>query len=130
MSFVPVKTNDGAVAPLEYLPAAAGTYTVGQALKVTGGQLAALTAASTTTPPYIGMAEMTAAAGDILPAIRVSDDAIYETTLSAAAASAVIGSKLEVSSGGLEVDATAAGTFELVSLEGTAKGDVVRGRFV
>ena len=64
-----------------------------------------------------------------MPVIRVADDVIYETQLSAAASSAAIGSKLEVSSGGLQVDATAAGSFEVVFLGGTAIGDTVRGRF-
>ena len=128
--FNPVKSDNGAVLPWEYMPAAAGTYKAGQLLNVSGGKVAALSAASTTTPPYLCMADKTVAAGDPLPVTRISKDWIYETQLSAAAASAVPGTKLEVSTGGLEADATTAGTFELVSLEGTAKGDFVRGRFV
>ncbi len=130
MSFLPVKSNTGASTPWEHLTAAAGTYKVGQLLSVTGGKLTAITAASTTTPPYVCMADATVADGELLPVVRVNEDAIYETTLSAAAASAKVGTKLEVSAGGLEADAAATGTFEVVTImEGTAKGDTVRGRF-
>lgn len=130
MSFLPVKSNTGAATPWEYLAAAAGTYQVGQLLSITGGKLTAITAASTTTPAYVCMADATVADGELLPVVRVNEDAIYETTLSAAAASAKVGTKLEVSAGGLEADAAATGTFEVVAImEGTAKGDTVRGRF-
>ena len=49
--FLPVKSNTGALLPWEYLGAAAGTYQAGQMLTVTEGKLAALSQASTTTPP-------------------------------------------------------------------------------
>ena len=48
--FVPVKSNTGAMLPWEYLGAAADTYQAGQMLTVTGGKLAKLSGASTTTP--------------------------------------------------------------------------------
>ena len=57
--FVPVKSNTGAMLPWEYLGAAADTYQAGQMLTVTGGKLAKLGAASTTTPPYLCMADVT-----------------------------------------------------------------------
>lgn len=120
---------DNALQPWEYLPAAAGTYKVGQALTVTGGKVAAIGKASTTTPPYICMAETTVADGEALPVIRVRNETIFESTLSEEAAAATIGSKLQVSADGLTVDAAAAGTFEVVYIEGTAAGNVVRGRF-
>lgn len=130
MSFIPVKSDNGAVLPWEYMPAAAGTYQAGQLLSMSGGQLAALAAASTTTPPYLCMADKEVEDGEPLPVTRISHDHIYETQLSAAAAAAQIGDKLQVTAGGLEADAGAAGTFELVSLEGTDKGAFVRGRWV
>lgn len=128
--FLPMKSDTGNLLPWEYMLAAAGTYQAGQLLGVTGGKVTALTAATTTTPPYLCMADKTVAAGEALPVTRVSRDYIYETQLSAKAASAVPGTKLEVSAGGLKADATAAGTFELVSLEGVEAGDFVRGRWV
>lgn len=53
--FIPIKTNDGAMTPFEYMEAAAGTYQVGQLLNVTGGKLAAIAADQATTPPYVCM---------------------------------------------------------------------------
>lgn len=126
-----VHTSDcGAVQPWEYLPAAAGEYQAGQLVNVTGGNVTALIGASTTTPGYLCMADVTVEHGELVPVTRVSRDAVYETTLSAEAASANVGSKLQVSAGGLQVDAGAAGTFELKYMDGTAAGDMVRGRFL
>lgn len=122
-------TYDSSLQPWEYHPAAAGTYKVGQALKIAGGKVAATGAALTTTPPYICMAETTVEDGEALPVLRTKHDIVFETTLSAAAESAAIGSKLQVSADGLTVDAATAGSFEVVYLEGTAVGNVVRGRF-
>ncbi len=130
--FLPVKSNTGAVLPWEYLGATAGTYQAGQMLTVTDGKLDALDAASTTTPPYLCMADVTAADGQVIPVIRVDGDFIFETTLKAAASGAVIGTKLQVEADGLTASKPSAGsgTFEVVYLEGTAAGNIVRGRFV
>ena len=86
--FVPVKSNTGAMLPWEYLGAAADTYQAGQMLTVTGGKLAKLSAASTTTPPYLCMADVTAADGQVIPVTRVEGAFLYETTLSAVTADA------------------------------------------
>lgn len=127
--FTPHKNDGGHVLPWEYLPAAAGTYKAGQLLTISGGKLAAISKAHTTSPEYLCCADIVAAADDNVPVVRVKQDTIFATTLSAAASGAVIGSKLEVSAGGLEADNAAAGTFELVALDGNAKGDTVYGRF-
>lgn len=123
------KTDTGAVAPFEYLPAAAGTYEPGQALNVVDGKLTAIEAACETTPAYLSMAGKTVEDGEIIAVVRVSDDTIYKTTLSAEAADAKVGSKLQVSAGGKEVDGAAAGAFEVTCIEGTAVGSTVYGRF-
>lgn len=127
--FLPHSHDKGALQPWEYIAAAADTYQVGQLLDVTNGQLSAISAAKKTTPAYVCMASKTVAAGEELPVQRVSKDVIYETHLSAEAAAAKAGTLLEISTGGLLADAAAAGTFEVVYLEGTAAGSVVRGRF-
>ena len=127
--FIIHKHDTGARQPWEYMGAAAGTYKAGQALTVTNGQLAPISTALKTTPPYICMADVTVVEGQTLPVIRVTDKAIYATELSAEAADAKAGAKLEVSAGGLQVDAAVAGTFEVVDIEGTAAGSVVYGRF-
>lgn len=124
------KSDTGAVQPFEYLNAAAGTYQAGQMLTVTGGKLAVISAASKTTPQYLCMANITVTGDELVAVTRVKNDVIYETQLSAEAAAAVVGSKLEVSAGGLKVDAAAEGTFEVTYLAGTAAGDTVYGRFV
>lgn len=128
MSFKPHQ-NDNVLQPWEYFPAAAGTYEVGQMLAMNNGQLVALTAATKTTPPYVCMARATVAAGEELPVIRVQKDMIFETQLSTDAAAATAGSVLEVTAGGLMVDAAATGTFEVAFIEDTAAGSTVRGRF-
>ena len=68
--------------------------------------------------------------GGMLPVTRISHTVTYETQLSAAAEGAAEGSKLEVSAGGLQVDAAAAGTFEVTYIDGTTAGSMVRGRFI
>lgn len=126
--FVPHQSDNG-LQPHEYYPAAAGSYKVGQMLNLSNGKLTAVVAASTKTPQYVSMAKKELADGEILPVLRVTKDMVFETTLSAAADAVAIGSKLQVSAGGLEVDTAAAGTFELLQIEGTDIGSVVRGRF-
>ena len=128
--FRPHTSNNGAVLPFEYLPAAAGAYEAGQLLNVTAGKLTKISDACKTTPAYLCMGKHTVADGENLPVTRIGDDVIYETELSAAAETAAVGTKLEVSAGGLAADAAAEGTFEVVFLEDTAEGSVVRGRFV
>lgn len=127
--FSPHKTDTGAVLPWEYMPAAAGTYQAGQLLNAKNGSLTPVSAASTTTPGYLCMANITVTAGQLVPVTRIQHTAIYETQLSAEAASAAEGTKLQVSAGGLQVDAAAAGSFEVTYIEGTAAGSMVRGRF-
>lgn len=127
--FSPHKTDTGAVLPWEYMPAAAGTYQAGQLLNAKNGSLTPVSAASTTTPGYLCMADITVAAGQLVPVTRIQHTAIYETQLSAEAAGAAEGSKLQVSAGGLQVDAAAAGSFEVTYIEGTAAGSMVHGRF-
>lgn len=132
--FQPAKSDTGAVLPWEYLPAAVDEYLAGQLLNLNAsGQLAAIAADLTTKPAYLCMGDVEiGTAGDILPVTRIQDDVIYETTLAEAATGAVVGTKLQVESGGLQASkpATGGGAFEVVWMEGTAAGDVVRGRFV
>ena len=127
--FLPHKSDNGACQPWEWYPAAAGTYKVGQLLNVSNGQLVAVSNASTTTPAYLCQADITVADGQNVPVQRATGTYIYETQLSAKAEAAKIGTKLQVSAGGLQADAAASGTFEIVEIEGTEAGSTVRGRF-
>lgn len=133
--FLPIKSDNGAVLPWEYMPAEAGTYVAGQLLAVdtTTGHLEPIAADLVTTPPYLCMADIKVeTAGTPIPVTRVSKDYIYETTLAEEAAGAVVGTKLQVEAGGLLASkpASGSGTFEVVSLDGTAAGDAVRGRWL
>ena len=127
--FSPHKTDTGAVLPWEYLPAKAGTYQAGQLLNATAGSLTPVSDASTTTPGYLCMANITVTGDELVAVTRIKHDAIYETELSAAAADAAAGAMLQVSAGGLQVDAAATGSFEVAYIEDTAAGSMVRGRF-
>ena len=130
------KSDTGAVPPWEYLPAqpsVPGEYVVGQMLVVQEltGQLSPIQSASKTTPHYMCMRNVKATSNIAdLPVIRVSDDVIYCTTLSADVTDKRPGSKLQISAGGLEVDGAAVGTFEVLQMEGTTAGSTVYGRFV
>ena len=126
--FLPHKSDNG-LQPFEYHPAAAGTYEIGQMLNVNNGQLVAVETASTKTPAYVSMGQGVFVAGDVLPVIRVNPAMIFETTLSSEAADAKLGSKLQVSAGGKQVDAAATGTFEVVYIEDIAAESIVHGRF-
>lgn len=123
------KNMTGALQPWEYLPAAAGTYKAGQLLNANGGRLLPVSEASTTAPGYLCMADITVEEGHVIPVAPVVKGEIYATALSAEAAEAAVGSKLQVSAGGLQVDAGASGAFEVTYLEGTAAGSEVHGRF-
>ncbi len=122
-------SHDNGLQPWEYVSVTAGTYKAGQLLKNVGGLVMPIGAASKTTPSYLCMADVTVAADQEVPVIRVTDKMVFETTLSAEAAGIGLGVLLEVSTGGLEVDAAAEGTFEVSYYEGTEAGSVVRGRF-
>ena len=128
--FSPHKNGTGAVLPWEYIPAAAGTYAAGQLLQVSGGKLAAISSALTTTPPYLCMGAIAVADGELLPVTRIAADVVYTAPLSAAADSATVGTKLRISAGGKEVDAGAAGSFDGVAIDGNKAGDIVYGRFI
>ena len=85
--FLPIKSDNGAVLPWEYMPAEAGTYVAGQLLAVdaTTGYLEPIAADLVTTPPYLCMADIKVeTAGTPIPVTRVSKDYIYETTLAEA----------------------------------------------
>lgn len=129
--FLPHSFDTPESQPWEWLPAyTSSALKVGQLLNLTEGKLASVSAASKTTPTFVCMCEKTVAQDELVPVVRIHKGIEFETTLSAAAADAKVGSKLEVSAGGLQVDLTAAGTFELTYVDDTAKDAMVRGRFV
>ncbi len=127
-----IHTVDGGhVPPYEYLPAAAIAPKIGMAMVAnTSGQLT--TAAGTTMPKYICMQQKETAvtAGELIPVIRADGGIIFETTFSAAASSVKVGSKVTLSTDGLQVTGTTTdGVAEVVEMGGNAAGDMVRVRF-
>ncbi|MDR0906475.1 MAG: hypothetical protein LBN00_09950 [Oscillospiraceae bacterium] len=121
--------------------AAAGTYVKGQLLTVDAtGHVAPLTAAATTTPPYVSLFDGTVAAGAqdgvrgvsggaLIPVARVNLETEYFVKLNAAVASPAVGKALSVTADGLGLSATP-GSFEVTAFTGTgAVGDTITGRF-
>lgn len=130
MSFLIHSTDDGRIPPIEYLPAGAITPKVGLALTQTAGNLAV--AGGAVKPTYIAMTgkDSACAAGDIIPVIRVLPDMIFESTASVAMTSIKLGDRVTLSADGLQVTATTTGgVAEVIGLDDTAAGCVVRVRF-
>lgn len=125
--FISVKNDTGAVPPLEYLPAAAGTYQAGQLLMVAAGLLTALTAAVSGMPQYVCMTSGKVEDRQPIAVTRVNAGTVYETVLGEDINEGM-GTMLGVLSDGLRAGGT--GCFELVSVEGMEEGCTVRGRFV
>lgn len=128
--FVQVKTDDGHVAPYEQFPCSAITPKHGMAMKLASGQLAK--ASGTDKPEFICVEEHSSnvAAGDMVTVVRVDPQTEYETELSAAGTSLKPGDKVTIATDGLRVTATTTdGSAEIVYLDGTATGSMVRVRF-
>lgn len=129
--FVQVKTDDGHVAPYEQLPCSAITPKRGMAMILSSGKLAIATGSAE--PEFICVEEHSAAvsAGDMVTVVRVDPQTEYETTLSAAGGSLNLGDRVTLhASSGLQVTATTTnGVAEIVYMDGTASGDMVRVRF-
>lgn len=131
MAFQLYSTDDGHVPAWEYLPCEAITPKVGLCLAfdTTSEQLQV-----SEKPEYICMREEAAAvdAGTLIPAIRVTKDIVFASSLDAANEALTVGSLVDVDATGLLVDADSStdDVFQLTYMDGTATGAAVRGRFV
>lgn len=128
--FLNIKTDDGHVQPFEQLPCSAITPKNGMAMVLTGGKLAIAT--GTNKPQYICVEEHASAvvADTMVTVVRVDQQTIYETELSAAGTSLKPGDKVTIADDGLRVTATTtSGVAEIVYIDGTAIGDKVLVRF-
>lgn len=117
--------------PWEKLPAAASlTLQVGTALTDADGNLAIATGENK--PTHICMEDVTTTeAGQKIHVERVRPETVYETELSAASAAIAVGKKYTLDTSGEAITATdTGGVAQVVSFDGTAKGDKVRVRFV
>lgn len=130
MAFTVYKTNDGRVAPVEYMPAGAITPKYGMALTMASGKLAICAGANK--PAYVSVIEKDVAceAGELIPVVRVEDGMIFTTTLSAAGTSLVPGVKVTIAAGGMQATATTTdGVAEVVEIVDPAVGGEIRVRF-
>lgn len=128
--FLNIKTDDGHVAPFEKIPCAAITPKRGMTMKLDSGKLAK--ASGTDVPEFICVEEHDSAvsAGDLVTVVRVDHDTEYETELSAAGGSLNVGDKVTIATDGLRATATTTnGVAEVMYLDGTASGSMVRVRF-
>lgn len=121
--FIPKTYNDGAVDPWFYLPAASGTYHIGEALYQSSGNLTK--ASGTTVPTFICMAEkVVSTAGESIPAIAVNPDTEYEVELAASVSGLKNGSMADISSDGMSLAAaTSGGIVRVITTTGAAVGD-------
>jgi len=128
--FIPEKYVRSQVEPWEQQPASAGlALKVGTAVKLADGKLAVCTGADK--PGFISMSDVTAEkAGQMVPVERVREETIYETELSVDSEDIAAGAKYTIDATGGKLTATAGGSAEVVSFDGTEAGAKVRVRFV
>lgn len=125
--FLPVKVNKSGIEPWERLPCSAIQPKLGQAMYLSGGQLAV--AGGTTTPQYICMEERDAAvaAGTPIHVLPIREGMIFETIAAAALTSVNIGDKVTLMTSGIAVTATTTGgVATIVEMDGTAANSTVR----
>ena len=114
-----------------WMPAKAGTYTYGQALKINAGMVEG--ASGDVTVDCVCAENKTIAANnDKLMVVRVNDDLVFEAPLSAAGAPAV-GAGYTIAANGLEVTATAVtnntGAIVIDAKGASAVGDKIEVKF-
>lgn len=129
MTFKLHSTDDGHLPAWEEMPAAAITPKVGLALYATSGKLAVASGANK--PAYICMEERDAAvaAGEMIKVVKITPLQRWESEASASGAAA-LGTSYDVATDGLRVTKTTTnGGFIIDYADGSATGDMVRGRF-
>ena len=103
------------------------TYSLGEALKLTGGKLTK--AGATDKPAYIAMASEVNENG-CLTVMPVLPTTFFEVTSSATVAASLIGSAVTLGTDGLTVTATTtSGVFTIDETDGAATNSIVVGHF-
>lgn len=125
--------------PFEYIPvttsgspAANEAIVVGEMLKIASGKLSKAGADSDSgKPAYLAMQDSAdIPVGGNLAVMRVDDDTVYETELSAAYSAIAVGAKVTLDSTATKITATTTkGIAQIVDWDGKAVGDKVRVRF-
>lgn len=124
-------TKDGRVPVIEYLPAAAGSYQVGQPLVFSGGKLTAVTSGAGQDTAmgrhYVCLSETTLAAADELPVVAANEDIVWEIPLEADGA-VTVGAGYCLSANGMALTGTGTnGCFTVTASDGAKAGDLQRG---
>lgn len=110
------------------LPAAAGTYKVGQVATLSGGYITR--ASGSTMPEYVTAAAGTYASGDLIAVNPIYDDMEFETELSVAGA-LTVGSKVTISATFDSITSTVTnGVATIIETTGSASGDKAIVKFV
>lgn len=132
MAFLQAKLSDGHLPATEYIPAAAGTYTVGQALVFSGGKLVSVSSGvgqdTDEGKHYVSQADVTLAAAGDLAVIPADEDLYFETELQADNDSLAIGAKYCIHTDGKCITSTTTkGCFTVLEADGKTAGAKVRG---
>lgn len=124
-------TRDGRTPPTEYLPAAAGTYGIGDPLVFSDGVLVPVTDALGNGVAhgrhFISMAEKNNAEGDLLPVVAAGEDVILDVALTKAVEGIAPGAVCTLSADGSLAAVAEGGAFTVLKSEGTDVGAVQRG---
>lgn len=127
MAFIPYSYDNGQPLPTEYIPAAAGTYTVGMCVELANGRVG-----KSAVPTHIALCDRTGVtAGSPIPVMHISKDVVFEVPLAAAASALRAGSLVDVATDCLSITNTTMNqNVQIIDMDGTAKGSMCRVRFV
>lgn len=135
MAFTPyqyMKANP----PLMWLPADAGTLTVGLAMVYSSGKLVPVSNGvgqdTDEGTHFICQMQGTVAAGQLIPVMKVDANIIWETTIGALSGTAAVGGIYTLHTDGESItDATTKGVFHVTYLEdGANTGTIARGYII
>jgi hypothetical protein len=127
MAFMPYSYENGQPLPSEYLPVSAGTVTVGQCMALSGGRLGL-----SVQPTYIALCDRKSATeGEVIPAMHITDDLVLEAPLAADSPALKPGDTVDVAADGLTIASTGTNkNVQIITMDGTAQGDLCRVRFM
>ena len=113
------KKNNATIPVVKEIPAAAGTYAVGQTLALNASGLAAQVA-GTNVPTFICASDATVASGDAIAVNPIYEDMEFVTTFSADGSALKAGAKVTIATTFDQVTATTtSGVVEIVEKLGT-----------
>lgn len=115
MGFIPYSYDAGQPLPSEYLKVSGGTIVPGLCMKLSNG---ALTVSAE--PDYIALCDMESApANTVIPAMRVTTEAVFEAPLASGSESLTAGGTAGISADGLSVSASASvKNIQIISVSG------------